>query len=87
MLGGIPAHNALLLLLAGFAGGFGLTLVSHLAALLVVAAVASAWTALALVYRQDRVVIPLLLLRLRFRFPQAISSYTRSRSRMILEEK
>lgn len=75
MLAGIPVTYLLGLLGAGVAGGVGAMAVSRLVGLLGLMVLAAVWGVLGLVFARDRVVVPLLLLRLVHRFPSAISSY------------
>ncbi len=86
MLAGVPAHYALVL--AGTAAllGFGLMSLTRVGGLLVVFAVLVTWGALALVYGQDRVAVPLFVLRLFHRFPRRIVSYSRSAQRVVISE-
>lgn len=75
MLGGIPAHYLLVLL--GVATVFGLEAmsVSKMVGIVVLCLVGLTWMALAFVYGQDRARVPLMLLRLRYRFARRIDSY------------
>lgn len=78
MLGGIPAPYALMLVGVGALVGVGLVSWSKLIGLGVLLAVFITWGVLAFVYGQDRVQVPLLLLRLFHRFPRRITSYSPS---------
>jgi hypothetical protein len=86
MLGGIPAHYALVLMGTATLLGFGLLPVSKVVGFAVVAAVLAIWGGLGVVFGQDRVQVPLFVLRLVHRFPRRITSYCRSRQRVVVEE-
>ena len=86
MLLGLPAHFVLVLLALGCIGGFGVMTASTGAGIVVVGLVIACWVGLAFIFKQDRVSVPLLLLRLRHRFPAVISSFTRGYARVLLEE-
>lgn len=86
MLAGVPAHHLLLLLGVATVFGLGGLSVSKTAGLVVLAAVVVAWTALAFVYGHDRTRVPLLLLRLRHRFPSRLESYGPSNITVRVEE-
>lgn len=87
MLAGVPAHVCLLLLATASLGGFGaMMIVSTFAGILAVALVGVVWAALAFTFTKDRVAAPLFLLKLRYRFPPVIASFSRGSSRVVLEE-
>lgn len=85
MLAGVPAHYALGLVAVAALLGFGMMSVTRVGGLLVVLLVLVAWAALALVYAQDRVAVPLFVLRVFHRFPRRIVSYSRSPQRVVIE--
>jgi hypothetical protein len=82
MLAGVPVHYLLGLLGLGVVVGVGGMFASRLVGLVGLLVVGSLWSGLGLVFGRDRVVVPILLLRLRFRFPAAISSYAPSYLRL-----
>jgi hypothetical protein len=86
MLAGVPAHLVLVLLGVGCVGGFGLMYVSPILGFAAVGGAVVAWVGLAFVFQQDRVAVPLFLLRRWYRFPGVISSYTRSYARVLVVE-
>lgn len=86
MLAGVPAHHFLLLLGVATVFGLGGMLVSKTVGLVVLAAVVVAWTGLAFVHGHDRARVPLLLLRLRYRFASRLESYAPSAIKVRLEE-
>jgi hypothetical protein len=86
MLAGVPAHHALVLVGIAALLGFGVMAVDKVVGLSVVAAVLLLWAILAFVFSQDRVQVPLFLLRLFHRFPRRITSYSRSRQRIVIVE-
>jgi hypothetical protein len=67
-------------------GGFGLMMMSSVAGFTLLLGVVATWVCLAFTFRQDRVAIPLFLLRRRHRFPAVISSFTRSYARVLVED-
>ncbi len=84
MLAGVPAHYALVLVGVAALLGFGIMAVDKIVGLGVVAAVLLLWAVMAIVFAQDRVQVPLFVLRLVHRFPQRITSYSRSRQRVVI---
>ena len=86
MLGGVPAPYALILVGVGALPGFGLMSWSKAIGLGVVAGVLLTWGVLAFVYGQDRVQVPLFLLRLFHRFPRRITSYSPSTQHVEIAE-
>lgn len=86
MLGGVPAPYALGLVATAALLGFGMMSLTRTGGLVIVLGVLVTWGLLALVYGQDRVAVPLLVLRLRHRFPRRIVSYSRSAQRVVIEE-
>jgi hypothetical protein len=86
MLAGVPAHYALVLMGVAALLGFGLMSFDKIVGLSVVGGVLLAWGLLAFVFAQDRVQVPLFLLRLFHRFPRRITSYSRSYQRVVFEE-
>ena len=78
MLGGIPAHYVLVLLGVATVFGLGAMSVSKMVGIVVLCLVGLTWMALAFVYGQDRARVPLMLLRLRYRFARRIDSYNPS---------
>ncbi len=84
MLAGIPAHYALVLVGVAALLGFGIMAVDKIAGIAVVTSVLLLWTVMAIVYAQDRVQVPLFVLRLFHRFPGRITSYSRSRQRVVI---
>jgi hypothetical protein len=86
MLAGLPAHLVLVLLGLGCVGGFGVMTASTGAGVVAVGLVVVAWVVLAFIFKQDRVAVPLFLLRIRRRFPAVISSFTRGYARVVLVE-
>ena len=87
MLAGIPAHFVLLLLGAGTIFGLGGMSVNKLAGILMMGVVALIWITLAFIYGQDRVRVPLMLLRLRYRFARRLHSYSPSDVRIRIEDR
>lgn len=86
MLGGVPVHYALALLGLVFVGGFGGMLVSDFVGAVAAIAVVIAWGVLTFIYRLDRVAVPLFALRLRYRFPSVVSSFTPSGRKVFVRE-
>ena len=84
MLAGVPAHYALILVGLAALLGFGVMAVDKIVGLAVVGGVLLVWAIMAVVYAQDRVQVPLLTLRLFHRFPRRITSYSRSRQRIVI---
>jgi hypothetical protein len=84
MLAGVPAHYALIMVGLAALLGFGVMAVDKIVGLCVVAGVLLVWATMAAVFAQDRVHVPLFVLRLFHRFPQRITSYTRSRQRIVI---
>jgi hypothetical protein len=78
MLGGIPAHYVLVLLGVATVFGLGAMSVSKTVGIVVLGVVGVTWMALAFVFGQDRARVPLMLLRLRYRFARRIDSYSPS---------
>ena len=87
MLGGIPAPYALALVGAAALGGLVVFMaIDKLLGTITVGAVLAAWGALAAIFAQDRVQVPLFWLRLVHRFPARISSYSPSYQRVVIVE-
>jgi hypothetical protein len=86
MLGGVPAHYAILLVGVAALLAFGLMSLDKVLGLGVVAAVLVTWGLLAFVFGKDRVQVPLFFLRTFHRFPRKITSYSRSYQRVVIEE-
>ena len=86
ILAGVPVPYLLGLLALAVVGGVGTMFVSRLAGVVGILTVVLAWGALGFVFARDRVVVPIFLLRLRHRFPPAISSYARSYLRVEVVE-
>jgi K+-transporting ATPase A subunit len=84
MLAGVPAHYALILIGVASLLGFGIMALDKVVGIAVVACVLLLWAVMAMVFAQDRVQIPLFLLRLFHRFPRRITSYSRSRQRVVI---
>jgi hypothetical protein len=80
----VPAHYALVLVGVAALLGFGVMAVEKVIGLGVVAGVLVTWAVMAVVFAQDRVHVPLLVLRLFHRFPRRISSYSCSRQRIVI---
>jgi hypothetical protein len=85
LLGGIPAHYALSLVSVGALLGFGLMSVTKAGGLAIVFGVLVLWGVLALVFGQDRVAVPLFVLRRFHRFPCRIVSYSPSQQHVVIE--
>ncbi len=86
MLGGVPAHYVLVLLGMATVFGLGAMSVSKMVGVVVLCLVAVTWMALAFVFGQDRARVPLMLLRLRYRFARRIDSYSPSGVSVRVEE-
>lgn len=84
MLAGVPAHYALILVGVASLLGFGVMAIDKIIGLAIVAAVLLAWAVMAIVFAQDRVHVPLFVLRLFHSFPRRIASYSRSRQRIVI---
>jgi hypothetical protein len=84
MLAGVPAHYALVLVGVAALLGCGVMAVDRIIGLSVVAGVLVVWAIMAMVFAQDRVQVPLFALRVFHRFPRRITSYSRSRQRVIV---
>lgn len=84
MLAGVPAHFALALVGVAALLGFGIMAVDKVVGTVVVAGVLLVWAVMAIVFAQDRVHVPLFVLRLIHRFPRRITSYSRSRQRIVI---
>jgi hypothetical protein len=86
MLAGVPAHYVLVLLGVATVFGLGGMSVSKTAGLVVLGLVVVGWMVLAFVYGQDRARVPLMLLRIRYRFARRLESYSPSGLRVRVEE-
>lgn len=86
ILAGVPVHVLLGIMALGVLVGVGGLVASRLVGLCGLLGTVAVWSVLAFVCGQDRVAVPIFLLRLRFRFPGAISSYARSYLRVLLVE-
>jgi hypothetical protein len=86
MLAGVPVHYLLLLLGGAVVGGVGGMFASRLVGVCGLVVVGAVWAGLGIVFGRDRVVVPILILRLRHRFPPSISSYARSYLRVQVVE-
>ena len=87
MLGGIPAPYALALVGAAALGGLVVFMaIDKLLGLLSICAVLAVWLALAAIFAQDRVQVPLFWLRLFHRFPARISSFSPSYQRVVIRD-
>ncbi len=86
MLAGVPAHHLLVLLGVATVFGLGGLSVSKALGLVVLGGVLIAWMGLAFVYGQDRARVPLMVLRLRYRFARRFESYGPSRLEVRIEE-
>lgn len=84
MLAGVPAHYALVLVGVATLLGFGVMAVDKIVGLGVVVGVVLVWAVMAVVFAQDRVQVPLFVLRLFHRFPRRITSYSRSRQSVVV---
>jgi type IV secretory pathway VirB3-like protein len=84
MLAGVPAHYALVLVGVAALLGFGVMAVDRIIGIGVVVGVLLIWAVMAIVFAQDRVHVPLFVLRLFHRFPRRITSYSRSRQRVVI---
>lgn len=86
MLAGVPAHHVLVLLGVGTVFGLGGMSVSKTLGLVVLSLVLLAWMVLAFIHGQDRARVPLMLLRLRWRFARRLESYSPSGVTVRLED-
>ncbi len=86
MLGGIPAHYVIVLLGAASVFGLGGMSVHKPTGLAILGLVGLTWLVLAFVYGQDRTRVPVMLLRLRYRFARRTDSYSPSQIRVHIEE-
>jgi type IV secretory pathway VirB3-like protein len=86
MLAGVPAHYALILVGVAALMGFGVMAIDRIVGLSVVGADLLLWAVLVFVFSQDRVQVPLFVLRMFHRFPRRITSYSRSRQRIVIVE-
>ena len=87
MLAGLPVHLLFLVMAVGSVGVFGVMgLVSKTAGLGTALSIAAGWALLAYAYAQDRVRIPLLLLRFGRAVSARISSYSPGRQQVIVRE-
>ena len=84
MLAGVPAHFALILVGVAALLGFGVMALNRAIGIGVVVSVLLLWAVMAIVFAQDRVQVPLFVLRLFHRFPRRITSYSRSRQRVVI---
>jgi hypothetical protein len=84
MLAGVPAHYALVLIGLAALLGFGVMALDKIVGLAVVATVLLVWGVMAIVFAQDRVQVPLFVLRLFHQFPRRITSYSRSKQRIVI---
>lgn len=86
MLAGIPAHYVLVLLGIATVFGLGAMSVSKMIGIVVLGLVGMTWMGLAFVFGQDRARVPLMLLRLRYRFARRLDSYSPSGVTVRIEE-
>jgi hypothetical protein len=86
MLAGIPAHYVLVLMGFGTVFGLGTMSLDKTSGVVVVLLDLLAWLVLAFVYGQDRTRVPLLLLRLRYRFAKRLDSFSPSGVKVRIEE-
>ncbi len=86
MLAGVPAHYLLALLGVATVFGLGGLSVSKPIGLVVLGVVVVAWMGLAFVHGQDRARVPLMFLRLRYRFARRLESYAPSGIKVRVEE-
>src|SRR4029078_5676408 len=84
MLAGVPAQYALILVGAAALLGFGVMAVDKVVGVAIVIGVVLVWAVMAIVFAQDRVQVPLFVLRLFHSFPRRITSYSRSRQRVLI---
>jgi len=86
MLAGVPAHYVLVLMGVGTVFGLGTMGVDKTSGVIVLILVGLVWLGLAFVHGQDRTVVPILLLRVRYRFARKLDSYSPSGVRVRIEE-
>ena len=86
MLFGIPAHYVLVLFGVATVFGLGGMSVSKTVGISVLCVVGAAWLGLAFVCGQDRARVPLMLLRLRYKFAKRLDSYSGSGVTVRIEE-
>jgi hypothetical protein len=88
MLAGVPVPAFLILMLAGVVGVFGVSMLGGLTgAGVVVVTAAASWGALAWLFGQDQVAVPLFFVKRRARLRPIISSYSPSWSGVDVDEK
>ena len=83
---GIPVHQALILVATGTLGALLINQWSGFAAIVWALYIAACGLMLHLVHAQDRIVLPMLKLRLRYRFKLRVTSYAPSYQRVELRE-
>jgi len=83
---GIPVHQALVLVAGGTLGALMVNQWSGTAAIVWALATATCGLVLHLVHAQDRIVLPMLKLRLRHRFRPRVTSYAPSYQRVEFQE-
>ena len=83
---GVPVHQVLILVAAGTLGALLVNQWSGTAAIAWALAVAGCGLVLHLVHAQDRIVLPVLKLRMRHRFQSRVTSYAPSYQRVDLRE-
>jgi uncharacterized membrane protein YtjA (UPF0391 family) len=86
MLGGVPAHYVILLLGVAAVFGLGGMSVHKATGVAILCMVGLTWLVLAFIYGQDRVRVPLMLLRLLHRFARRTDSYSPGQIRIRIEE-
>jgi hypothetical protein len=87
MLAGIPAHYVLILLGVATVFGLGVMSISKMFGLVVLCLVGATWMGLAFIFGQDRARVPLMLLRLRYRFAKKLDSYSPSGVSVRIDER
>lgn len=85
--GGIPAHQALLLLGCGLVGYFAGQLVNATVGIVIAATIAVIWLVLGFITRQDQAAVPMWLLRRLYGIPRAVTSYQPSQRRVRIVER
>jgi uncharacterized membrane protein YtjA (UPF0391 family) len=86
MLGGIPAHHVIVLLGVASVFGLGGMSVHKATGVAILCVVGLTWLVLAFIYGQDRARVPVVLLRLLYRFARRTDSYSPSKIRVRIEE-
>lgn len=87
LLGGVPIYLFFALFLAGCLGVFGaFAVLGRSGGLAMMGAVGLSWGAMAFIYAQDRVRVPLLLIRWLYPVSRRISSYSPSQERVVVVE-